>query len=278
MTTSPTGQPTSQPTSQPGACGPALTMTARAFKDLVRPVLPHAATSSDLPVLNAVHMYTHAGHVIAEATDRYTLGISRTETTSPDGFDAVLSLAAVRRILAMFKPSRTANATLTFTTSTSDADHGCEIVTVTVTGDAVPGMAGATLRFDHPGHHFPTLRAVLATVIDGTEPARTRTDDQADTNDTNDTNDLGDLAVQGYNAEYLARFAVTARKREPLVCHRTPNGLMTVTVGTDFLGAIMAVRLAAEAPQATRSWAAVLPPHTDATTPRRPGRTAGVAA
>lgn len=253
MTTSQTRQARHPvPATQPG-----LAMTARAFRDLVRPVLPHAASGAELPILNAVHLYTRAGHVIAEATDRYTLGISRAETTSPDGFDVVLSLSAVHRILTMFKPSRKVNATLTFTTSptpSAGAAYGCEIVTVT--GDAVPGMAGATLRFDHAGHHFPAVRKVVAAVIDG------------DPQLAGPGPDLGQDAtgpdVDGYTAAYLARFAAATRKCEPMVCHRTRSGVLIVTVGADFLGAIMAARLTADAPQAARSWAAVLPKHTSA--------------
>lgn len=276
MTTSQTRQAsrTSQARHPAPNAGTTLAITARAFRDLVRPVLPHAASSAELPILNAVHLYTHAGHVIAEATDRYTLGISRAETTSPAGFDAVLSLSAVHRILAMFKPSRTANATLTFTTSptpsASDGYHGCE--TVTVTGDAVLGMAGATLRFDHAGRHFPALRKVVAAVIDGApQPAGPGPDLGQDTTGPD---------VHGYTAAYMARFATATRKREPMVCHRTRSGVLVVTVGAGFIGAIMAARLTAEAPQSARSWAAILPTRTSAdnATDAPAERQAGVAA
>ena len=277
-----TNPTSSTPTSSTPAA--TLSLTARTFRDLVRPVLPHVATRGEPLALNAVHLYTHGGYVIAEATDRYTLGLCRAETTAPDGFDALMDLSAVRRILNLFKPTRKVNPALTITV---DGD------TIAVTGDAMPEMAGATLRFHRALGEFPTLRPLVAPAIDspvagtanpGTALADTR---EAAPADAQGCDALGP-AGRGFNTRYLARFTAATRNGEPMVCRSTDTGVLIVTVGTHFLGAAMSVRLADDARDAAATWSSVVPDRPTNQTDRRLGTpatarlrttgTAGVAA
>ncbi len=230
-----------------------LSLTARTFRDLVRPVLPHVATRGEPLALNAVHLYTHGGYVIAEATDRYTLGLCRAETTAPDGFDALMDLSAVRRILTLFKPTRKVDPTLTISV---DGD------TIAVTGDGMPQMAGATLRFHRAFGEFPTLRA----------PGRP-----------------GHRLSHRRHREPRHRASRhqggRARGRARL---RRARARRIVTVGTHFFGAAMSVRLADDARDAAATWSSVVPDRptnqtdrelgTPATARLRTTGTAGVAA
>lgn len=69
--------------------------------ELVR-VLKEAAlfahSSPDIPVINAVHVEARGGELVAVATDRFTLGASKTELDEPGEFLAVLSLRQVKTI------------------------------------------------------------------------------------------------------------------------------------------------------------------------------------
>lgn len=94
-----------------------ITLTARAFHDLVNPVLPLAAKDGQLPVINAVLIEHRGGHLVATATDRFRIGVCRRryEMEKSSGFRALIPLPHLRSILALFKPARRTDNTLTLT-------------------------------------------------------------------------------------------------------------------------------------------------------------------
>lgn len=57
-----------------------------------------ASSSPDIPVINAVHVEARGGELVAVATDRFTLGASKTELDEPGEFLAALSLRQVKTI------------------------------------------------------------------------------------------------------------------------------------------------------------------------------------
>ncbi|MEX3644492.1 hypothetical protein [Mycolicibacterium porcinum] len=69
--------------------------------ELVR-ILKEAAlfanSSPDIPVINAVHVEARGGELVAVATDRFTLGASKTELDEPGQLLAALSLRQVKTI------------------------------------------------------------------------------------------------------------------------------------------------------------------------------------
>lgn len=54
-----------------------IDMTTREWHELIKPVLPHASTDTDLPELCSVRLECSRQVLFAVATDRYTLGASR---------------------------------------------------------------------------------------------------------------------------------------------------------------------------------------------------------
>lgn len=90
-----------------------ITLTARALHDLVKPVLPLAGKDSMLPVINAVLIERRGDYLTATATDRFRIGICRQRYEGEGEFRALVPLGVVRNLLALFKPSRSSDNSLT---------------------------------------------------------------------------------------------------------------------------------------------------------------------
>lgn len=197
-------------------------ITARDLADFLAPVIPHAAKSNDLPILNSIHFVTHGGCLIASATDRYTMGMHRrpvgaADAPVPDGLRATVPLAAIRQILSIFKAARGENPDLRLT-FTAD--------TLTVAADGfLSGFAvgDASWRLD-PGH-YPRPGGIWPE----TEPET-------------------DVSTVALNPMYLARIAHATGRGEPALISmpaRHSDGrpkAIIARVGEDFLALIQPIR------------------------------------
>lgn len=194
-----------------------LTLTARQLRELVDPVVPLAARTGDLPVLNTVLVETRGEYVTATATDRFRLGICRIKLGTDDepvvppmGFRALIGLRELRTILAFFKSDRYSNPSLKLKQET-------ESLTVSQAG-AFDGVLGAELTIELARGEYPTIVSVLRDALALTEPQ----------------------TEQSFNAAFLADFKHAIRHGESLTVRmgrgRTPA---VVTVGEHFVGAIM---------------------------------------
>lgn len=191
-------------------------MQARQFAALVRPVLPHADTSRHgLEVLQAIRFSSAAGYIIATATDRYTVGFQRVAVPDVEaGLGVTLPLAAVKRILSIFKVTRHDDPLLQF--SLSD-----DTLTVAASG-GLGGMVGARIALMTEPNEYPTISPTVATAFQ-------KATDQAE--------------LVALNPAFLARFAAAQVDGEPVVLRiRGRYESVGVMVGEDFLGAIQPMR------------------------------------
>lgn len=210
-----------------------LEITASQFATLVRPVIP--LVSDDFtPILNSVRIQTHGKYVIAMATDRFRLGIHRIklETAPPAAFEATIRLSELKRILSIFKPTRTVDSILTLTIEADD------LIRVNQSGGF--GFIDASMTFRIERGEYPDSRRVINAALAETDEKSTET---------------------AFNPSYLASFKNAPRERNvPLVIHSSAPGKATViSAGDDFIGAIMPVRLASgAAPEVVDGWAGFL--------------------
>lgn len=199
-----------------------VVLTAREFAELVDPVLPHASKDVTLPTLCAIRVQSHGRHVSAIASDRYRIGWKRVLPAEvPEaGFDAVIPTRVVARLRKDFQERRGVIApTLRLTVESS---------TLTVeAADYLLGMSSATLRFDLPdtGMYPPLHKLVFdAAVLAPSVSSR-----------------------QSINPRLIAAFEVGQMPNVPMtVSIPAGNKPWFVTVGEDFVGAVVPTRLPAE--------------------------------
>lgn len=215
-----------------------LEVNYRTFVDLLKPVLPHVCADDMLPALNSVHLQlTKENYLVASGTDRFTLGVSRTEDplSDPDPtgpFDIIIPLPDVKQIITVFKPApRMAHRapTLTFRLEKDKI--------AVVVEDRHDDIVKALYRFDsypltQPG--YPDLAAIVVkAVADKTTRAR----------------------VANVNAKYLARFQHAVSDATPITVHSAaPRKPVVVTAGNHFIGAIMPVNAESPDPPISSSW------------------------
>lgn len=215
-----------------------IEITARDLRALLVPVIPHAGDVRGFPQLHAIRLSVQGEHLLATATDRYSLAICRHKVDGPaEPFEAVVPLPAVKQILSVFRVTKAANPRLRI--SVEDG-----VLTVTAI-DGLVDFAGATLKYQLILQEFPKVEPVIVEALAASpEP----------------------IDAAGFNAEYLARFRAATSRNEPLVCRQsTPSKPMLVTAGDHFIAAIMPVRLderkgSEYSAAAAASWEALLKP------------------
>lgn len=220
-----------------------ITIDLTELRTLLNRVVPFAMQDKygGLPVLQSIHLEGKGGYLLATATDRYILGISRTKVEGADGFQALVKLKDVRHILATFKSRKGIITSVTLTTSGSTADGNN--LTVTLADGMFADADDLTARYGLIDGEFPKIAKLFTEWQPPTEVAGT-----------------------GYNPAYLARFAHVADNRNVPV-KVTPGSISgsaggksfatIVQAGDYFLGAIMPVRLGAETVGDVADWTAM---------------------
>ena len=204
---------------------PTITLKGSELRDLVTPVLSMTA-AADLPVLATVLLETHGDQLLATATDRFRLGISRLTSTLKDeedqpvkqsaDFRALVPIGDLKRLLTLFKPKRYDDPTLTLRVIAGLT--GAMWLEVEQAG-AFDGLAAVSLRFALVDGDYPKIRKILADAIkyDG-EPATS-------------------LPVNG---AFLAAFKDVVRLGYSVTLRPTaPTKPIVVTCGEHFVGALM---------------------------------------
>ena len=194
-----------------------LTITVSAFRALVEPVLPMASSDDLLPVFNAIHFTAQDGALMAEATDRFVMGITRRQHDgAPDGLDWLVEAADVRAILRVFRARRGSDPTLTLT-----ASDGVLWVESQEQG-ALIDFVGARVGYRLEVGEFPRLRSLVRKFYDAgvvSEPT-------------------------SYDTGFLAKFKVLGR--EGVTFRPGGEGVTIITRHEDgalnFVGAIMGRR------------------------------------
>jgi hypothetical protein len=97
-----------------------IDMTTREWHELVKPVLPHAATDPDLPELSAVRIEVGDRAVYAGATDRYTLAVERHPQDDLTSIRPVhLNARDAKLSLSLFRYDKDINPALRITIDTA---------------------------------------------------------------------------------------------------------------------------------------------------------------
>jgi hypothetical protein len=194
-----------------------LTLKSHALHTVMSEALVFSSTDATIPALNGIRLeFVQQGEtvdVIAVATDRFTLGVSRADA----GGDVLpafnLTLSDVKNVARIAKTVARMQSYRTVDVETDD--HTQNVVFVFSSGESV------TVR--KSDHEFPRWRQLF--------PA-----DDAGMSD--------DVSGIGYTPEYLAKFGkVAAGKHNPMRFFPRAMKPGVVMIGDDFMGIIMPARI-----------------------------------
>lgn len=207
-----------------------ITITGSQFRDLVAPVMPFAAAGKfTMPLLEAVHVVSRGGYLLATATDHYRVGVKRVKSDAT-GIDVVIPIASLKSILGTFKPTRKLDPELTLT---FDGD------TVRVTAGSIGvDIANAAISYRTLDAKYPKIgRVVVKANAERTESPANHT----------------------LNPNLLADFAKVRRDAEPMrITTNAANEPVGIAIGDDFRGAIMTVRWADDQNGCLDGWTELL--------------------
>lgn len=175
---------------------------------------PFMSKDRTLPQLCAMQIECTGTNLIAVATDRFTIGVSRADYTG-EVFTALLSASTVDNIIRLAKTGRrdVNERTVEIEVSSYLSEAGADTVQFNFsTGESV-GVACQT-------GDFPRWRQLI--------PAGS--DEQQD-------------ATVGFDAAKLAKFAKVAGSKDMALTSRGRGKPAVVTIGNDFVGAVMPTRI-----------------------------------
>jgi DNA polymerase III sliding clamp (beta) subunit (PCNA family) len=197
------------------ATKPATTITVdlNQLRTLLMTVLPFTGGDIGLPVLASVKLEVRGDRLLAIATDRYTLGVSKINVEDADGFEALVKAKDVRHILNTFKNRKAIQSKVALTVSEGS-------ITVSLVDGLFADAEDLTARYGLMDGTFPKVLEIFRQW----KPA--------------------DSGVIGCNPAYLARFQhVTSMRGEPVrMSVGSGTSPVIVQAGDYFLGAIMPVR------------------------------------
>lgn len=176
-----------------------------------------ACRSAILPSINAVHLESTAKHVVAVATDRFTLGSAMAEYHKGGGptFTATFKLAQAQILAKVAKSTR---ANYTDVMVRTDDDGGATFAFASGEKLTLP-----TARDD--SWTFPNWRKILTDRADEDAPTQA-------------------LAV---SPQLLAKFARVSDSRQMVVKLAGESRPALVTIGSQFVGLVMPQRISDEA-------------------------------
>jgi hypothetical protein len=192
----------------------------------LRAVMPHACADKTLPMLHAVHFDVRDGKLYVVATDRYTLGIYRC-AESGEGFTGVDS-------------KRTGTENFSFTLDLADVK-----LVLLDAKSALPGPLRFAATEEYVQLRTDTLIRTMKPVEKDFPSYRSLIDGSVHA--TGDEGRAG-VTYHACNPAFLSRFAVAAAavggRGTPVVLHHSAvNKPALVTVGMQFAGLLMPVRV-----------------------------------
>lgn len=203
-----------------------IVLTYSELRALLHPVIPHAGTDDNLPVLTTVAVASSGAYLVAQATDRFTAGFKRVQPAAkpPKGFGVLMQRSDAQRLLNLLRPDRGSDPQITLTVKDG------QIRVETKSAGLALGFVGFDVSFLQPilGHEknqFPDLGGLLPKRADFEKAA----------------------AASGFNLTFLTRFRAAmdasnlSKHEQTLVIHMgsTPAKPLIVTVEDDFVGIIM---------------------------------------
>ena len=204
-----------------------LTLKAHALHTVMSDAIVFAGTDATIPAINGIRLETvQRGaivDVIAVATDRFTLGVSRADGSGDilPGFNLAASdaknIVRIAKTVARMQSYRTVDV--------ETDDYTQNVVFTFSSGESV------TVR--KSDHEFPHWRQLFP---------------------TDDAGMADDVSGVGYTPEYLAKFGkVAASKRNPMRFFPRVSKPGAVMIGDDFMGIIMPVRIPGDTDRGTYS-------------------------
>ena len=204
-----------------------LTLKAHALHTVISDALVFASSDSTIPVLNVVRLETVARgdsvDLMAIATDRFTLGVSRADADGDvlPGFN--LAATDAKNLVRIAK---TAARMQTYRTVDVETDEYTQNVVFTFS-------SGESVTVRKSDYELPRWRKLFP---------------------TDDAGMADDVSGIGYTPEYLAKFGkVAASKRNPMRFFPRAAKPGVVMIGDDFMGIIMPVRIPGETDRGTYS-------------------------
>lgn len=203
-----------------GVAAPVVnTLKTKALFTAVSDALLFAAPSSaKLPFLEAVRLEFGSGQLVAVATDRFALGVSRVAYTG-EAFTMMLAGSDAKALVKMAKTGKRDESAREVTVEVVDA--GAQVTFRFSTGEAMT-VRGLDVQFPKWRHLLPS-----------------------------DTSRMGGIVGMGYTGVYLSRFT-RARADEqgsgaqmvvfPSVTSSGKPGPTAISIGEDFFGLLMPVR------------------------------------
>lgn len=195
------------------------TMTAKAlFTALSDALLFTAPASAKMPMLEAVRLEFGGGQLVAVATDRMALGISKV-AYSGAALTVMIAGGDAKALARMAKTGKRDEASRTVTIDIADA---LTQLTFRFSSGEVMTLRGLDVQ-------FPKWRYLLPS----------------------DASRMGGIVGMGYNAAHLSRFTKARAEEQaagvqmvmfPSVTSSGKPGPTAITIGADFFGLLMPVR------------------------------------
>lgn len=199
-----------------------ITVDLAKLRDLLTTVGPFVQRDGYAGALGAVELRGCGDFLTATATDRYTAAIKRVPAEGVDGFVARLPIENVKHLLSMFKAPRGADSpTVNLAINSSFAT-----IVVTRGEGSFAYCFDLTVTYSLETQHLPDIAGMLR----GWKP--------------------GDSSAVLYGANLLAKFTQAAGRNGRLQVHPgsgTP-AMSLITIGADFVGAIMPSKLRGDDP------------------------------
>lgn len=192
-----------------------------------------AGNDATLPMLNAVRLEFAESQLVAVATDRFVLGVQRVDY-SGEAFAVMLSAPDVVNLARIAK--------------TATRDQQWRDVEVEITREQF-WPAGADSRTDAPTERPDGRVATVAFRFNSGEAITIQTLDvefpkYRQLIPSDDTVTVDPAGVKGFNAGYLAKFSKVPGSHQMVVSVGKPGKPAVISIGDDFIGLIMPVRLA----------------------------------
>jgi hypothetical protein len=193
------------------------TMNANDLNRILNDAKQFRSKDATFPALGVVRLETRGGNIIAVATDRYTLGVSRADYAGEE-FTANLGASTVDNLLRIAKTASRAASWRTVDIEIPEHVREGEAKTV-----AFIFSTGEQLTVTCDDSQFPAWRQILP-------------DERIYA-----SNEVS--AVAGYTASRLAQFAKVSGADKMRLFHRGLNKPAVVKIGDDFVGLVMQSRI-----------------------------------
>lgn len=134
-------------------------LSAEELHRMIKQVAPHMSDDATLPVLNAIHLEARNHDLTAVATDRYTVGVARTNLVDNDRWEAYIPDSELRTVTAWLKSAKATNSTISVVAQ-ADGDD----TTLTFSSN------NGSLRIEYPTKNygrFPNWRNIIQGALDG---------------------------------------------------------------------------------------------------------------